>query len=225
MIPIRDDNPTRITPVVTWALLAANVAVFGLQLAMGERAGDFIWRYAVVPADLTSGPAGIPEQVLLTPITSMFLHGGLMHLAGNMLYLHIFGNNVEEAMGHVRFLLFYLACGTLAALGHVLAAPLSQVPVVGASGAISGVLAAYLLLFPKARVLTLVPLGFFIQMVRLPAVFLLGIWIVVQIVSGLASGPGGGGVAWFAHVGGFVAGLVLVGPFKRRGVPFWGGPG
>lgn len=224
MIPLRDDNPSRVTPFVTWGLLAANVAMFGYQLLLGGEAGRLIGSYAMVPADFAGGGAAVPERAWVTPLTAMFLHGGLLHLGGNMLYLHIFGNNVEEAMGHLRFLTFYLLCGTLAAFGHVLADPLSQVPVIGASGAISGVLAAYFLLFPKARVLTLIPLGLLTRLVHVPAVLLLGIWIAVQLLSGLAAGPAGGGVAWFAHIGGFAAGLVLVVPFKRRAVPLWRGP-
>jgi len=139
-----------------------------------------------------------------------------------MLYLWIFGNNVEEAMGHGRYLAFYLVCGVLATAGHVLSNPESGLPVIGASGAISGVLAAYLLLYPHARVLTLIPLGFFTRLVYIPAVVLLGFWILLQVLSGLLVPPEAGGVAWFAHIGGFLAGLVLVVPFKRRGVRLLG---
>ena len=165
------------------------------------------------------GRAFSPEVTLFT---SMFVYAGFFHVAGNMLYLWIFGNNVEDSMGKIRFTLFYLLCGLGAALAQIAVSPASRVPMVGASGAISGVLSAYLLLFPQARVLTLIPLGFFTQLAEIPAVIVLGFWIVVQVFNGLLTfNFAGGGVAWFAHVGGFVVGMVLVGLFKRRGVP-WG---
>jgi membrane associated rhomboid family serine protease len=223
VIPIRDDNPVRIVAFVTWGLIAANVLAFVLQLAGGADAVRVVYGLGAVPAVLTGRAPGMdPGLVWLTPITSLFLHGGLLHLGGNMLYLWIFGNNVEEAMGHGRFLIFYLLCGALATGGHVLANPASNLPVIGASGAISGVLGAYLLLFPHARVLTLIPLGFLTRLVYIPAVVLLGLWILLQVVSGLLTAQEAGGVAWFAHIGGFLAGLVLVGPFKRRGVRLLG---
>lgn len=218
MIPIRDENPVRITPYVTLGLMGLIGAVFVLQLSLGRSAGGLVSGFGVVPALLTGASgAAAPAWLWLTPVTSLFLHGGVVHLAGNLLYLWIFGNNVEEAMGHGRYLVFYLLCGLLATGGHVLADPASPVPVIGASGSISGVLGAYLLLYPRARVLTLVPLGFFIQAFHIPAVVLLGVWIVFQLINGLL-GPAAGGVAWFAHIAGFVAGMALVVPFKRRGV-------
>jgi membrane associated rhomboid family serine protease len=223
VIPIRDDNPVRIVAFVTWGLMGLNVAAFVGQLASGRHAVQVVYGLGAVPAFLTGRvPEVDPVLVWLTPLTSLFLHGGLLHLGGNMLYLWIFGNNVEEAMGHGRFLAFYLVCGFLATGGHVLADPASEVPVIGASGAISGVLAAYLLLFPHARVLTLIPLGFFTRLVYIPAVVLLGIWILLQVASGLLTPREASGVAWFAHIGGFLAGLVLVAPFKRRGVRLLG---
>jgi membrane associated rhomboid family serine protease len=152
----------------------------------------------------------------------MFLHGGWMHLIGNMLYLWIFGNNVEDVMGHVRFVYFYVLCGILAALSHALIDPSSTIPMVGASGAISGILGAYLLLFPRAQVLVLIPLGIFTRIMYVPAGFVLGMWFVLQLLSGgLSLGRQGGGVAFFAHVGGFVAGLALIGLFKRPDVRFF----
>jgi membrane associated rhomboid family serine protease len=152
----------------------------------------------------------------------MFLHGGWMHLIGNMLYLWIFGNNVEDAMGHVKFVVFYVVCGILAATSHALTDPSSAVPMVGASGAISGVLGAYLLLYPHARVMVLIPLGIFARVMYVPAGFVLGFWFVLQLLSGgMSLGQGGGGVAWFAHVGGFVAGMALIGLFKRPNVRFF----
>lgn len=218
MIPIRDDNPTRITPYVTWGLVAAVLGVFVAQVALGPRGQWLVADFGAVPVLLLGGAQQAPPWVWATPFTALFLHGGLMHVAGNLLYLWIFGNNVEEAMGHGRFLAFYLVCGVLATAGHVLANPASRLPVIGASGAISGVLGAYVMLFPRARVLTLVPLGFFIQAFHVPAMVLLGFWIAIQVVSGLLTASDAAGVAWFAHVAGFAAGMALVVPFKRRGV-------
>jgi len=182
--------------------------------------------FALVPARLLPGalPASGTVPVGATVITSMFLHGGFLHVIGNMLYLWIFGNNVEDAMGRLRFALFYLLCGTTAALGHAFLNLRSTVPMIGASGAVSGVLGAYVLLYPRARVLTLFTLGFFVRLIEVPALVVLGFWFILQFLNVLiASGSGaGGGVAWHAHIGGFVAGMLLVGLFKRRGVPFWG---
>ncbi len=222
MIPLRDDNPTTLTPVVTVALIVLNCLVFLYQLSLGPAEERFILSYAAVPAEwfhpgTVVGDPAVPAAV--TVLTSMFLHASLMHLGGNMLYLWIFGNNIEDVMGHGRFLLFYLLCGVAAVFGHAITAPDSTVPMVGASGAISGVLGAYLLLFPRARVLVLIPAGFLTRVVPVPAVVVLGFWIVMQIINGAFSWGGlGGGVAWFAHVGGFAAGLVLIKVFQRRPV-------
>jgi membrane associated rhomboid family serine protease len=197
-------------------LIAANCLVFLYEAGMGASIAGFIIRHGIVPARLiASGGAD-----WLTIISSMFLHGGWEHIIGNMLYLFIFGDNVEDAMGHVKYLLFYLACGAAAAGAQILSAPGSQVPTVGASGAIAGVLGAYLVLYPRAGVLTLIPLGFFFRIVRVPAIFVLGFWIVLQIVFGLVSLPlahvAQGGIAWFAHIGGFAAGLILAKPLTWR---------
>jgi membrane associated rhomboid family serine protease len=225
MIPLRDNLPVRRFPVITIALIAANVAVFLLlyrYLLAPESARLVFLRYGLIPRELTSGVtlAPHPFPVGVTLFTSMFVHGGLFHVAGNMLYLWIFGNNVEDAMGRARFLLFYLLSGLGAAFSQVLAGPSSTIPMVGASGAVSGVLGAYLLLYPHARVLTLIILGWFWRVVEIPAVIVLGFWIVVQVVNGLlAFSFQGGGVAWFAHIGGFAAGMVLLPFFKRRTVP------
>jgi len=181
----------------------------------------FLVRFALVPAEFLKGidlPPTIPAPIWITLFTSMFLHGGLLHILGNMLYLWVFGDNVEDAMGHGRFLLFYLACGVAAGFAQMAAGPNSPVPQIGASGAIAGVLAAYFLLFPQARVLTLVPIFFFLRLIAVPAVLLLGLWFVLQLV-GAGSGPAGEGTAWFAHIGGFVAGAGLVFLLRRRGVP------
>ncbi len=222
MIPLRDDNPTTLTPVVTVSLIVLNCLVFLYQLSLGPAEERFILSYAAVPAEwfrpgTVVGDPAVPAAA--TVLTSMFLHANLMHLIGNMLYLWIFGNNIEDVMGHGRFILFYLLCGVVAVLGHAVMAPDSTVPMIGASGAISGVLGAYLLLFPRARVLVLVLLGIFTRIMPVPAVFVLGFWIVMQVINGLFSWGGlGGGVAWFAHIGGFVAGLALIKVFQRQPV-------
>lgn len=223
MIPIRDINPTQRFAVITVLLIAANCTVFLFELLAGSGGEAFISAFALVPARLFS--AGRIEQdlpVWATIITSMFLHGGIVHVAGNMLYLWIFGNNIEDAMGRFRFLLFYLLCGVIAAYTHAIANAGSQVPMIGASGAVSGVLGAYLLLFPRARVLTLMIFGFYIRTIEVPAMFVLGFWFVLQFVNALLSSGEGMGVAWYAHVGGFVAGIFLIGLFKRRNVTFGG---
>lgn len=224
MIPLHDDNPTEITPIVTVSLIAACVAVFLYQVSLPAGPGEaFIYAYGAIPA-VVFGHASLPQEVTAVPpslslLTSMFLHGGWMHLIGNMLYLWIFGNNVEDVMGHVRFAIFYMTCGVLAAVSHALTDPSSTIPMVGASGAISGVLGAYLLLFPRAQVLVLIPLGLFSRMMYVPAGFVLGFWFVLQALSGwLSLGQQGGGVAFFAHIGGFLAGMALIGIFKRRNV-------
>lgn len=220
MIPLKDENPTQITPIFTVGLIVANVLVFLYELSLGQRVEQFVQLYGAVPHALIQGAGprlhgAIPPK--LTVLTSMFLHGGFLHLGGNMLYLWIFGNNIEDVLGHVRFLLFYVISGYVAAYAHALSALHSTMPMIGASGAISGVLGAYLVLFPKARVLTLVPFGFFVQVVRIPAVVVLGFWFVIQFISGtLSLGGTGEGVAWFAHVGGFAAGVVLILIFPRR---------
>jgi len=187
-----------------------------------SRADDLVARYALIPAELLRGtdlPPTIPVPLWLTLVTSIFLHGGIMHLLGNMLYLWIFGDNVEDAMGPFRFLVFYLLCGIAASFAQIAIAPSSPIPMLGASGAIAGVLAAYFMLFPHARVLTLIPIFFFIRLISLPAVVLLGFWFVFQVINGAGALGSHGGVAWFAHIGGFVAGAILVFPFHRRRVP------
>jgi membrane associated rhomboid family serine protease len=220
MIPLRDENPTTLAPVVTVTLIVLNGLVFLYQASLGSAEEHFIFSYAAVPSELfhTGMVVGDPRvPVGFTVLTSMFLHGGILHLGGNMLYLWIFGNNIEDVMGHGRFVVFYLLCGIVAVFAHAMTAPESTVPMIGASGAISGVLGAYLLLFPTARVLVLIPLGFFTRIVHVPALIALGFWIVVQFLSGFFSlGGPGGGVAWFAHIGGFVVGLALIKVFQRR---------
>jgi len=217
MIPIRDYIPTRRTPVITYLLIAINVVVFlyeMLLLAAGQL-DPFIYDWGVVPARVM-GSFGLGTA--LTFITSMFLHGSFQHVLGNMLYLWIFGNNVEDAMGRGRFVVFYFLTGILSGLAQVLASPGSDIPAIGASGAIAGVLGGYLLLYPQARVSTLIFLGIFARLAEVPAIIVLGFWFVLQLFNGVAAFGVAemGGVAWFAHIGGFVAGLILVKLFARR---------
>ncbi|MBF9031340.1 rhomboid family intramembrane serine protease [Rhodobacterales bacterium HKCCE3408] len=220
MFPIRDHNPSDRTPVVTWALIAVNVVVFLLyypQMAGDERAlMGFFDAWALVPAEVARG---IDTHTL---VTSMFLHGGWMHLLGNMLFLYIFGDNVEDLLGHVGFLAFYLACGVAAALGQTFVDPASGVPVVGASGAIAGVMGGYLLMFPRARIDILIILVVIFRIVTVPAWIMLGLWFLIQVTSGVATDAAGGGIAYWAHAGGFIAGAALLMPvWLRRGGPAW----
>lgn len=223
MIPLHDDNPTRRFPYLTIAFIIACVLIYFWQVSLGpEGYQAVVYSLGVIPAVLLGRVDLPPELVLIPPamsvITSMFMHGGFMHLAGNMLYLWIFGNNIEDVMGHGRFLVFYFLCGVAAVFGQILQNPDSQIPMIGASGAISGVLGAYLLLYPHARVLVLIPLGFFLHMARIPAGWVLGLWFVYQILSSALTSSEGAGVAWFAHIGGFIAGMALLPLFKPRGV-------
>ena len=220
MIPIRDKNPTRSTPVVTWVLIALNVGVFVLQYVGQAEGLGLVDRFGVIPEVLVGGDWSASRSELgaggswITPLTSMFLHGGVLHLAGNMWFLHVFGDNVEDDLGKVRYLFFYIATGLAAVGAQVAIDPSSNVPMIGASGAISGVLAGYLLLHPHARIVTLVPVFIFIHFMELPAYLFIFVWIGFQLLSAYLSfgdiGAGVGGVAWFAHVGGFVAGLVVI---------------
>ena len=226
MIPLRDINPTERFAIVTFVLIVLNIAVFVYELTLGSMSNEvFVESFAIVPARLfASGPAAVGSvPAVATLLTSMFLHGGFLHVAGNMLYLWIFGNNVEDSMGRGRFILFYTLCGCIAAYAHAFANRYSTTPMIGASGAVSGVLGAYLLLYPRARVITLVFFGFFVRTVEIPAMYVLGFWFVHQFVSALFSSGASGGVAWYAHVAGFVTGMLLIGLFKRKDVLFGGG--
>ena len=230
MIPLRDDNPTTIVPVMTVGLIALNVLVFFYQISLGPGEGElFVYQFGAIPS-VIFGSQTLPSELVAIPasfsiFTSMFLHGGFMHLIGNMLYLWIFGNNIEDAMSHGRFVLFYLLTGVVASMSHFLTDVTSEIPTIGASGAISGVLGAYILLYPRARVLVLIPLGFFMRVMYIPAGFVLGFYFILQLFQGtLSLGEGGGGVAWFAHIGGFIAGLALVGLFKQPTVHFFNKP-
>lgn len=220
MFPIRDHNPSGGTPFVTYALMAANIGVFlsyWFSLNSDYAIGEFYYRWGVVPQFVTSG------YNLTSLFTHMFLHGGWMHLAGNMLFLWIFGDNLEDQMGLVKFLAFYLLAGLAAAGLQIAADPLSQVPMVGASGAIAGVLGGYLLLFPRARVDVVLILIIIFKVFPIPAWIMLGIWFAVQVFSGVTTPSDGGGVAYWAHAGGFVAGMVLCLPLWLRlgGTAFW----
>ncbi|EDX77609.1 peptidase, S54 (rhomboid) family [Coleofasciculus chthonoplastes PCC 7420] len=221
MFPISDDNPTRITPYVTYALIAANIAVFIHQLLLTPpQLNAFFHLYAVVPKELSASFEGIPVNQPVpewfTLISSQFLHGGFLHIGGNMLFLWIFGNNIEERLGHIKYFIFYIACGILAALSQWFFSMESGIPSLGASGAIAGVMGAYILRFPRAQINTLIFLGYFVTTIRLPAVLYLGLWFVQQAFSSVASvsvqtdvGTETGGIAYWAHAGGFVFGAIL----------------
>ena len=223
MFPVGDDNSLRrSTPYVTYILIVINVLVFLLELQNGD---EFIREWAFVPGRFSDHPGAN----VATIFSAMFMHGGWLHLGGNMLYLWIFGDNVEDRLGHGRYLVFYLLCGAFAALAQTYVNPGSSVPMIGASGAISGVLGAYIVLFPHSRVLTIVPIVFFIQLLEVPAIVLLGLWFLMQLLSGVGSlGERAdiGGVAFWAHVAGFLAGLGFVYVFKqpeREKVEWWDG--
>jgi membrane associated rhomboid family serine protease len=218
MIPIRDEIPTRETPVVNYLLIAANVLVFLWMFLMPESALEtMVNKYAMVPAHFADG---VTLADIMTIFTSMFMHAGWAHIGGNMLYLWIFGDNVEDRLGHFRYLMFYLVGGVVASLTHLATNWGSELPTVGASGAIAAVLGAYLVLFPGSRIATFVPLGRFYRLTLVPAVVVLGFWFVLQLFEGVAAlGTADvGGVAFWAHVGGFVAGIVMVKllPTQRR---------
>ena len=212
MIPLSDDNPTHSKPYVTIALIVLCCLLFIWQLSLGSDGRKAIFALGIIPTSLlqdTPLPTNLrwvsPE---LTLLTSMFLHGGFMHLAGNMLYLWIFGDNIEDILGKPVFLVFYFICGIVAALSQALPEPSSQIPMIGASGAISGVLGAYVVFFPKKKIKVAIPFGFFLQILRLPAYVVLIFWFILQLINGANAGSGGG-IAFGAYIGGFVAGLVL----------------
>ena len=226
MIPIKDNNPTKSFPFVTIILISINAVVFLYQLSLNNVSGKvFVFTYGAIPYELMNSinlplTPYIPNTA--TVFTSMFLHGGLFHLGGNMLYLWIFGNNIEDSMGHIKFVVFYVICGIAAVFAHTVINPGSKIPMIGASGAIAGVLGAYILLFPRAKVSTLIFFGFFIRIIEIPALIMIGFWIVIQFLSGaMSAGVQGGGIAYFAHIGGFLAGFALIVFFKKRGVRFF----
>jgi len=227
-LPLKDINPTERTPVITIALIVANVMVFLLEISSGPRGMQtIIAKFGATPFEIThlSDIEGVvhfgrytlmhfpgPKPIILTLFTSMFIHANLAHLGGNMLYLWIFGNNIEDILGPVKFIIFYFLSGLFAHALHIISAPSSLIPTVGASGAISGLLGAYLIAYPRARVLTLVFLGFFLRLAALPAAVIIIYWFFYQIIAGLVSlgGMQTGGVAWFAHIGGFIGGIILI---------------
>ncbi|ASM72886.1 MULTISPECIES: rhomboid family intramembrane serine protease [Roseobacteraceae] len=220
MLPIRDHNPSGRTPFVTYGLMAANILIFlgYVGLFSDARAiNAFYIEWAFIPARISAG------EGYYTLVSSMFLHGGWMHLAGNMLFLYIFGDNIEDEMGHLRYLGFYLLCGVVATLVQYAFAPFSGVPTVGASGAIAGVMGGYLLLFPKAKVDILIILVVFFRIFPIPAWVMLMVWFGMQFIGGLGANPDAGGVAYWAHTGGFAAGLVFGIPLwlQRGGTGFW----
>lgn len=211
MIPLKDDNPRIRLPLINVTIIVINILVFIYEVSLGPHINIFIYEYGAIPAYIVQG------QNLQTLFTSMFLHGGFLHLGGNMLYLWIFGDNIEGYLGHFQYILFYLICGLLAAVTHILLSGFSEVPMVGASGAISGILGAYLIKYPRARVLVLIPIFWFLEIRKVSALFVLGFWFVIQLFSGITSiGVQGGGVAFWAHVGGFIAGVILINFFPRK---------
>ncbi len=221
MIPLRDDNPTSTRPIVTYVILGLCVVVFLWQLALGPASNEAaVYALGFIPAVVLGG-ADFPEQLIwipppLTIFTSMFLHGGLLHLGGNLLYLWIFADNIEDRMGSGRFVLFYGLCGIAAALAQAIPDIDSRIPMIGASGAVSGVLGAYIMLFPRARVLVAIPIFVVLYTLRLPAIWVLGVWFLGQLMSSVAVASAGAGIAFRAHVGGFVAGVLLVTLFTRN---------
>ncbi len=228
MIPISDDNPTTRRAFVNWTIVALCVAVYLWEWSLGKQMNAAIYVLGFIPAALFGHAQTLRGFVHIPPaatiFTSMFLHGGLLHIGGNMLYLAIFGNNIEEAMGHIRYLVFYLVCGAAAALTLAFMDPGSAIPMIGASGAISGVLGAYILLYPRARVTVVVPLGIILWPFTLSAFWVVGLWFLLQLASAALIDPGQPGVAWWAHVGGFATGLLLTPLFKSRAVPLFGHP-
>ena len=245
LIPIHDENPTRTFSWLTVVLIGANVAVFLLEPSFGQppvpvdaasaaafcSTAEFFHQWGMIPHEILNGraldidfsgcPAGtevVGKSIYLSVLTSMFVHGGFLHLGGNMLFLWVFGNNIEDRLGKTRFILFYLLTGVAAALAHAFSNPASTVPTVGASGAVAGMLGAYLILFPRARITTIVPI-FFLYIVKLPAMLVLVMWFGSQFLIGASQQFGGAGVAWMAHVGGFLAGMALIIPFGGRSGP------
>ena len=209
MIPLKDENPTRNFPFLTLLFIVLNIGVYFYGINLPVHPSVLYAEYALIPTQLINNPLSAYPTVY----TSMFLHSGIWHLSGNMLYLWIFGNNIEDVLGKARFVLFYFVCGTLAALGHIATDLNSKIPMVGASGAISGVLGGYLILFPFAKIRTFIFLGFFWTIARIPAILLLLFWVILQIWNSVSAEAGG--TAWFAHIGGFVAGVLLILPFKN----------
>ena len=208
---------------MTVCIIVLNTVIFFWEITSQSGMREITYQYGAIPHNILTFETGQPVHPAITVFSSMFMHGGFFHLAGNMLYLWIFGNNIEDRLGHVRFVCFYAFCGVFAAYANAVADPLSTLPMIGASGAISGVLGAYLLLFPRATVHTLIFLGFFVTTVKIPALIVIGFWAIIQFVNGMVSAGlhGGGGVAWFAHIGGFLVGLVTIKLWLPRRTRQW----
>jgi membrane associated rhomboid family serine protease len=208
MIPIRDEIPTRRVPVVNYLLIVVNILVFIMMWMAGSSQESLVYQFAMIPSNFADG-VGLGD--VFDIFTSMFMHAGIVHIAGNMLYLWIFGDNIEDRLGHVQYLIFYLVGGVVAALAHFITNSGSQIPTVGASGAIAAVLGAYLVLYPRSRIVTFIPLGFFMRLTMVPAIIVLGMWFILQLFSGVMTigASDVGGVAFWAHIGGFVAGVVM----------------
>jgi membrane associated rhomboid family serine protease len=220
MIPIRDTTKSNTFPFINITLITFNILIFFYEQSLGSRLNEFIYEYGLIPAVLFSKSDLSLTDRLLPILSSMFLHGGWMHIIGNMLFLYIFGDNVEDRMGHIKYLLFYICTGLIAAFFQIATNISSQIPMVGASGAISGVLGAYLLFFPKSKILTLVPIFIFIQFIRLPAAVFILLWFGFQLLSGIGSlsiSESIGGVAFWAHIGGFIGGIILAKSFQKKG--------
>ena len=221
MIPLKDDNPTYRTPIVTYSIVAICVIVFILEITSSSyNNGQLFYSYGLIPAVFT-GQATLPNEIAglpteITLISSMFMHGGFMHLIGNMLYMWIFADNIEDEIGPIRFLIFYLLAGMAAALTQVYLNTSSTIPMIGASGAIGGVLGAYIVNHPKAKVLVLIPFGFFSQIIKIPALYVLGFWFVLQFINSSLSSSTGGGVAYGAHIGGFIFGVIAILFFNKK---------
>lgn len=226
MIPLRDNIRSRTVPFVSYTFIGLNIAVFVWEMVLGSGVDRYVGAFGVVPARTVYILFDAPEYLHFAVIpffTSIFMHGGWFHLLGNVLFLHIFGDNIEDTFGHLRYAVFYFGCGAFASLVHVVANPGSTIPTIGASGAIAGVMGAYFLLFPGSRIVTLVPFFFFVQLIEIPAFIFLGIWFLIQFLSGsfsFAVSSHLSGIAWWAHIGGFGAGAVYVllryGKFKAR---------
>lgn len=223
MIPYKDDNPTHTFPFVTIGIIALNILIFFSQVLSEGGLESSVFKYGAIPHNVLTFETDQPINPVLSIFSAMFMHGGLFHLAGNMLYLWIFGNNIEDRLGHLRFSVFYLFCGVVSAYAYAITEPHSLIPMIGASGAVSGILGAYLLLFPRATVYSIVFLGFFITTVKIPALLVIGFWAIIQFVNGLIRTgiSGKGGVAWFAHIGGFLAGLITIKLWLPRRTKRW----
>ncbi len=227
MIPVGDNVPTRGTPVVNWLIIILNFVAFFVELAQGPYLEEFVYRWGLIPAVLTGqiAPLADAAPAPVTLFTAMFLHGGWAHIVGNMLFLWVFGDNVEDAMGSARYIVFYLLAGIAASLAQVALMPEATLPTIGASGAVAGVLGAYIIMHPRAVVTVVLPLFLFFPVFQVPAFFMLGLWFLTQFTSGISSFATAtgetGGVAWWAHIGGFIAGLALIFVFRRRRERGW----